>query len=77
MPITLALPAVWKILLYLVSGIVGIVGCIVLGKFLARWGNQYKDSQNIGTTTDGRTQTEKDDQAANKDSDALKKIEGR
>ncbi len=75
--LTLALPAVWKIILYLGAGVVGIVASYVLGKFLVKWGNEYKDGANATTATNARSETQQADQTANQESDALKKIDGR
>lgn len=77
MPIALALPATWKIILYIVAALGGSIAMWYLKKTLVKLFNEYQDAENTKTVTDARAKTQTADQSANAESDALKKIDGR
>lgn len=65
------------VILKFVLSALSVVGAWWLGKFMSKWINEYKDSENAKEATDARAETEVDTQKADEESDALKKIDGR
>lgn len=77
MPIALVMPAVWKMALYGVVAIGGIVASWYINKLITKGGNEIKDTTNANKATEGRTDVQAQTQAMDQQSDDLKKIEGR
>lgn len=77
MPVTLALPAVWKMILYVVAAAVGVFAMWYFRKTLLPWIQAFYNKAETDENTAARTEVAGADQKDNADSDALKKIEGR
>lgn len=74
MPVIPALPTSIG---YAVASILGLVLTWYVGSFLVKWVQAYQNWKQTNQATQDRNTAQEGNRAANSDSDALKKIDGR
>lgn len=64
-------------ILTILGSILGILATWYVGKNLTKWLQAWRTKQQQGEVEDARNQAKQDNQQANSESDALRKIDGR
>jgi uncharacterized SAM-binding protein YcdF (DUF218 family) len=75
--VSLALPATWKIILYVGGALLGVIALYFLKRTLLPWFQRAQDSANQAEVEAARKTVEGQNTAANEESDKLRDIEGR